>query len=587
MTTRSRVAILSSALFAVAFLALAAGPASASGGTPIYKHDNSGSDNWCALFANGQDMNRWAIRYRAHELDPTAVICQGHAYIFNFQTKSDATSVNYDPRDLYTTMELRAEDPANPGFPDITPAGLLASAGQFLVRPNAYSQIYGQFNYAPDTGQTIFLTWTEALTTAPSGGVVCQMIDTNNPRGCSNDSRSVAADGTSTVERIWDFIGSIWVVQTREVNLRFVARGSQRYPGDRGIPLVFTRRPNTGSVAETDDFISFDAVIDNAGVNPVNADFAVQVDRNVFVGGTPFWTDITKFFSPRITNPLAFPPGRTILSARIPRPVKDRFVGLFPINIPARALLTDPGTGALIDGEPGVWGLRASAGEFDAGTDDVAFIVRSPALTNDSVAVRFLAQDMPKTGYVLSGLGVAGVEVGSSGQPGFDAIEFRFEDPVTSLPDLSPNGLLRSVGVKDGVGEVAIGGAGGSVVDANFDIVDTFIDPQAGESTNFWVDVSFRPGDGVATGGTLLMADNEAATRLPNTYFSESGAAFVRVRDFMTQHLMAEVRLLIQNRFGTLESGPRQRPPESRPRLVTDIVDVVPRVVRSGESLPD
>ena len=71
-------------------LGLAAGSALASGGTPYYKHDNSGSDNWCTLFANGQDMNRWCIRYGAHELDPTAVICQGNAYIFNFQTKTDA-----------------------------------------------------------------------------------------------------------------------------------------------------------------------------------------------------------------------------------------------------------------------------------------------------------------------------------------------------------------------------------------------------------------------------------------------------------------------------------------------------------------
>ena len=291
------------------------------------------------------------------------VICQGHAYIFNFQTKTDATSNNYDPRDLFTIMELRAEDPANRGYPDITPAGLLASAGQFLVRANAYTQVLGQFNYSPDTAQTFFLTWTEALTTAPSGGVVCQMIDTNNPKGCSNDSRSVAADGTSAIERSFDYIGSIWLTYSRTMNLRFVARGSQRFPGDKGIPLVFTRRPNTGTVPETDDFISFDAVVDNNGANAVNGDLSIQVDRNAFTGGSPLWTDITKFFTPRITNPITFSPGRTILSGRVPRPVKDRFVAAFPINIPARAVIVDSSTSALVDGEPGTWGLRAWAGE--------------------------------------------------------------------------------------------------------------------------------------------------------------------------------------------------------------------------------
>jgi hypothetical protein len=413
------------------------------------------------------------------------------------------------------------------------------------------------------------------------------MIDTNNARGSSNDSRTTAADGTSAVERTWDFIGSIFVAYSRQMNVRFLARGSQRFPGDKGSPLVFTRRPNTGSVAETDDFISYDAVIDNNGLVPVNGDLAIEVDRNAFTGGTPVWTDITKFFSPRVTNPLAFPPGRTILSGRIPRPVKSRFVGLFPINIPARAVVSEPGTGTLIDGEPGVWGLRASAGELDAATNDVAFIVRSPAFTNDSVAVRFMAQDMPKTGYVISGLGVAGIEVGSSGQPGFDALELRLEDPVTGLPDYSPNGLLRSIGTRDGIGEVNVGGVGGLPVDAVFDLLDIFLDPLAGESVNLWVDVSFRPGDGAVTGGTLLMADNQFATRLPNTYFSEAGANLVRVRDFMTQHVMAQVRIIIQNRLGTLEPGSEPRAPGSKPLLVTDIANPIPRIVRTGERLPD
>ena len=90
------------------------------------------------------------------------------------------------------------------------------------------------------------------------------------------------------------------------------------------------------------------------------------------------------------------------------------------------------------------------------------------------------------------------------------------------------------------------------------------------------------------TGGTLLMADNRAATRLPNTYFSESGGSLIRVRDFMTQHLMAEVRILLQNRFGTLLEGSRQRPEGSKPLLVTDIVGVVPRRVQVGAGgLPD
>ena len=51
-------------------IALVAESALASGGSAFPKHDNDGSDGWCTLFANGQDMNRWSIRYTAHELDP-------------------------------------------------------------------------------------------------------------------------------------------------------------------------------------------------------------------------------------------------------------------------------------------------------------------------------------------------------------------------------------------------------------------------------------------------------------------------------------------------------------------------------------
>ncbi len=579
---RSTFSVVVQSGLALALLLALSGPAAAAGGVSLAKHDNGGSDGWCSPFSNGQDMNFWAIRYNAHELDPTAVICQGHAFIYNFQNTTDPSSANYEPRDLSTTMDLRSEDPLNPGFPDISSAGVLATAGSTIIRPG-YTNHYGQFNYAPDPGQTIFLTWTEPLSTSTSGLALCTMLDVNNPRGSSNDSRSVTAAGTTGLNPTWDYIGSIFVAHTRPANMRLLTRGSQRFAGDRGLPLVFTRRPNAGPVPETDDFIYFDAVVDNNGSSPVTANLAIQVDRNVFTGGSPVWRDITNFFSPRIVNPMVFPPGRTIVTSRITRAVKSRFLALFPVNIPARALLTDPDTSALVDGEPGVWGLRPSPGEFDAATDDVAFIVRSPAFTNDSVAVRYHAYDMPKVGYVISGIGVASVEVGGSGLPGFDAIELRAEDPVTGFPDKSAAGLLRSVGIVDAVAEVSIGGTGGTIVDAAFDTIDVFVDSRFGESGHLWVEIFFGPGDGAAN-GTLVMADNRAATRLPNTYFTERSANYVRLRDFSIQNYNAQIRILTDGRFRTLESSPPRRARGAVPRFLTELANPVPRLVRAGET---
>src|SRR5262249_48195906 len=156
-------------------------------------------------------------------------------------------------------------------------------------------------------------------------------------------------------------------------------------------------------------------------------------------------------------------------------------------------------------------------------------------------------------------------------------VELRIEDPVLQIPDLSPLGLVRGIGTRDGIGEVPLGGPGGIVVNKTLNFLDKYVDPTSGPVPNFWVEVIYQSGD-TTTFGTLVMMDNQAATRFPYTFFTMGDGIYRRRDSFTTKNYNAEFRLDLDGRGGTLEGGGSSRVTDRRPAYVNTMVDPVPRI---------
>jgi hypothetical protein len=116
---------------------------------------------------------------------------------------------------------------------------------------------------------------------------------------------------------------------------------------------------------------------------------------------------------------------------------------------------------------------------------------------------------------------------------------------MTNAPDLTPLGLLASMGAVDGIGEVP---APGRTI---IDLPDFGVDPTGPRSYDLWVLVYQGVGDRV-TAGTTLGFDTTADTLVPDSFTALSGILPLRVA---TGNFMA--RLLLDGRGSTLDDPSR------------------------------
>ncbi len=545
-------------------------PAQGSGGSIVGKNDGVGSfDGFCGGIASNGSIQEYIVRWNSGELDPTSIgaptstiVCGSHLWVYSFETGG----MTY-----HGACFLRPEDPVNPGYPDLSTT--VADDPAAGVYPPGYSDSFAVFGggagVAIDSTSPLFLCWQQPPDQPLATAFVCPMLDTTNPEGASNDSL-VTDSGAFGKNFSSDWQMDLTVFQDAMVNARFSAHGRQRFPGDKGNSIVYSQRPNPGA-DPTDDKVAFTLVLDNNTGGPFSSTIGIEADRLRALPplGKGF-KDITPFFVPKIGTPVVLPTGRTVIKGTLRRPIPARFYPAMPIQLPGRVTVTRSGNGDLADTEYDWWGLRNYSGQYDAGTDEIAYLVNSPSFPGDLVAVQFPAIDLPSgSDYIISGASVVGAEFGGTGLAGFDYIELREEDPILTAPNDSPSGLLRSAGVNDGVGEISIGGGGPAmevVIDLAPDLAVPVTNPNF-TTVNYWLKLGLTPGDDFAVTASTVVLDNQAPTRQKTSYFVDAAnsAAYQRIGFFETQNYNAEIRLQLDGQLSTLFDDSIRKPGEVPP----------------------
>jgi len=345
--------------------------------------------------------------------------------------------------------------------------------------------------------------------------------------------------------------------------------GSSRFVGDSGLPVVFTNRLNAESPTNpTDDNITVTAVIDNMFGGPVSRTFRICTDLSVIVP-TRGATEITGAFTPvggggQVMNPLTFLPGRTVLrlemTALSAKTKLGSIVNRLPANLPIRVLVDEPGADAdacALDGSTdvdeteSVIGLRRRPGSSDDDSAEAFVVVRPQTGEGDSINAVHRAVDMPKVPHVISGVEVVLGEFGGSGLPGLDAVEVRRCHLIfPGSPDLSPGGLVRTVGAVDGVGSVAGGPPPTTVV---LNVADYPVDPATAGDDLFVRAVLLA---GQISAVTAVGVDQDPTeTLLGDASFTLSGDT--PANDLPSGNAM--LRLLLDGDHGTLETGAYRR----------------------------
>jgi hypothetical protein len=511
-------------------LVLAANTAFAAGGQVVLRTDNGADGYYFGLGGSGVD--RYINEYLANTNDPGSVICG-----IRFRELNQGVI----PPPGAAGGDMRAEDAGNPGYPDIV-GGLIATVDPASMGTcSASSAVPRIFTFGggagvPDPVITQYASAIEPLHgTAGTLDFCGCLLDTNSPYQGFAKYYSGGIFGSLP----WNIFVEEIVFTSKRMDLNIRASGSARFPGDTGRPVVITDRPNSGPNV-TDDCITLTMSIDNGTGGLIGRNVSICADQSV-IDPKKGLKAITGFFRPvggggAIMNPINLPPGRTILKLEVSASsVKSKAASIVNkrvLNLPLRALVDVTGVadvdpcaldgGADVDDETQQLGLRRRAGSTDDNTMEAFFVVQSPNAVGDSLNVRFKAIDMPDVAYNVTGFEVVGGEFGGSGLPGLDAIELRTEDPVFSgSPDLTVQGLLRSFGSADGVGEAPLGAPPTTAV---FDGNDINIDPTVnpGLVNNLFVLGLLLPGEAGTT--TAIGADTAPGdTTLGDSSFTVSG----------------------------------------------------------------
>lgn len=537
-----------------AALLTSADVALASGGSVIRKTDGTFDGYFYALAGTGVD--RYVTRYKPTDLDTQSIICGARVGEIN------PSGIVGGPM----RGDLRFEDPGSPGNPDLSPAGLIAfvdptSIGTCSTNPNQPRTFtFGGGGGIPaPPGRTIFLSSLEPPH-GPGANDVCGLLtDTNSPISgdCSFRSNGVF------VRPPFDHFNEIIAFGVQPPAFRAgLAHGKPRFPGDEGLPVYFARRPAADAALPhraTDDVVSITIVLDNPGpLLPVVIDLSIAVDLSVIAPGKGM-KEILRFFrtvgtGAPVINPITIPDGRTILRLGIPGDLPSRFQKRTPVNMPFVMTIIDHGSGNPISSRTDVLGLRSIAGIPDDSSAELFVTAQPPpSQPGDALNVKHAAIDLPTTvPYRVSGIELVAGEFDGAGLPGLDAVELRVEDFVfTGSPDLSPLGLLRSVGVADGIGEVPTGPPPTTVT---LDLpLDLPVDPTmpGGSPGDLFVSAVLVPGE--TTPHTAIGADRTFETILPYSSATRGGVVPV-VPDPQSNFML---RLLLNGEGGSFTGGRR------------------------------
>jgi hypothetical protein len=536
----------------------------ASNGTIRQAHSDAADYIVYFGIANGTN-DRWITRWGTEgaafptgsEFDPNSVICGARS-----RSGSQATVTIDRP----LLMDIRSEDPNNPGFPDVLPnvaAGAATvpagsdqngSPAQCPVAVGYQNFTFNAGNGIPDPLVAFFLTY--KIPGSAGADVPCQIIGDfsapDNGRSKYYNSNTTPPAPNYGQDGFNSWIDAV-VFTPFILDLNFRMSGSSQFVGDRGLPIWSIRGEEgngLGSSTIVDDFLTTTVVVDNGTGGPLNNQTLSLVgDRSVI---NPKLTpkDLASTFrllsNPKVSlasgNPYSWAPGRTILRANIPATISGKFEALFPINLPfvaaSRNASLPIGTGPR-DDERQDLGLRRQRGQIDDGSAEAAVIVQGPALTGDILAQRWDARRVfpsrisPSGAKVnsitVSALQVAAVSAGSAN--GFDALQIRRDDPVIlNASDQTPQGLVATAGTSGS----AIGDGARMAppipVDPNGAVAffTYTLSPAAtllSADGSFWTNTYVFPGDigGVGANGTFIGSDTTDDTVIGQSFTSQAG----------------------------------------------------------------
>jgi len=532
-------------------LVLTANTAFAAGGTVKFITDDGADGYYYSLGGSGVD--RFIGEYFAGDFDPGSVICGARVLELNQGLPPFGTMGG----------DLRAEDPGNPGYPDLGAGGLIA-----VVDPSSQSVCntgggpprmftFGGGGGVPDVVVNKYISAIEpvhgSIGTLDFCGV---LLDTSSPP----QGRSKYFSGGVWGSLPWNHFVELIVFTSKRMDLNIRGGGSARFPGDTGIAVVYTTRGNAGA-GVTDDCVSLKLVIDNGTGGPISRNVNICADQTPLGKGLK---DVTGIFRPisgggPIVNPVSIPPGRTVLCLAVTtNATKTKAAGVInkkgSLNLPFLVIVDDPSvdTGpctregsADVDDESTTIGFRQSAGKQDDGdgpTGTDAFFARvGGVLAGDVESVRHRAIDLPQVTYSVSGFQVVlGEFPVTPSLPGI-GLELRPEDPVfTDSPDLAAPAVRSASGVK--------GGTPPTVVTVN--IPDLSVDPTASSGVSNWYTVAvLNPGDFVGGApGTATGSDQTPGTLLGN---SSRNFSSVQPSDY-DPTINLQIRLLTDGADSTL-----------------------------------
>lgn len=529
----------------------------AAGGT-VRQATNGSLDYIYNTGAPGQANDRAITRYgvegvaapNGSEFDPNTILCGARS------RSGHQSSITVNRPEL---LDIRLEDPNNPGFPNVLAVPAAGSVYPVAADSNAapiqcpQSVAYQNYTFNAGAGivdpqQAVFLTWQfGGITTTDSCYLGLELFSSPG-NGRSKYYVGAGAGGTYGQLTFGGTAGNHWLdlvaFTPLILDLNFRMHGSAQFAGDRGQPIWFIRPVETAGTT-VDDYISTTIVVDNGTGAPIGQEILSLVgDRSVI---NPKLTpkDLSASFrllgskaSLASGNPYSWAPGRTRLEANIPATINAKFQSLFPINLPFIARTqkqTPPGP---FDDENQNLGLRRQRGQIDDGSAEIAFIVQSPVVTGDALAQRFpLTRLFPRTGVNASnpvGTGtqvtsitITNITVGAvsnGGAGGYDAVQVRRDDPVIlNSADGSPQGRLGGTG---GVGDASVDVA--IPIDPN-GLCALFPIPQVpsivvSNLDDIWVNVYPFPNDTV-TGATFLCEDTAPGdTVIGQSFTSPAGA---------------------------------------------------------------
>lgn len=498
-------------------LAVAASPVEASVGSRVLaKSDGSPDGLYYVLDEPLSPESAYVTEYLAGDFDPGDLIV-------------GARVADYGPGTVplgSVSAELRFEDPLNPGFPDLSPDGLVAEAAAGLESPCSedpnFRREIGFLAVEAPTDRSLYLIVRLPASGHPSARCGIQLDTSSPPRGAS---KCYLGSTGEFLELRANHLAELRVLRSGPQDLGFDAHGTPRYAGDAGRPVVFARRSNTENRL-TDDFVSLDIVVDNGEPQPVSLLLDVWADvSDVAPGHLPI--ELTSRFktlggSGRLDALRTFGRGRTVIKSVLRRSLPQWALGRLPARVRLDAALLDPMVPSVPrDRESAYIGLRPAPGIHDDGTSEQVLLVSEPSVPGDSLAVRFPLADLPRVPFTVSAVDVVGCSVGGANRLGYDAIEIRREDPiVTGSPDLSAEGLVRTVGAVDGVGEARMTPL---LAVRRFAVTPFSVDPEAADTVNLWAQVVLAAGDRFDR-GTVVGADLDAETLLFDSHFSDGGS---------------------------------------------------------------